>query len=247
MRFGESKMALEMPMLPIDSAMYRKVVPRSVVAILFDIGGVLTPDPWETIICTPKRGLAARIGVPAERLSPHATAMWAKYAPQQTEERAYWEELAKLSGVAIPADLATSVQDELIVANAGARDVLRKARELGIRIGIVSDNTTFWYRRQASLLGIEDLVDASLVFLSFEQGLRKSTKHGGLYSQVARSVDAPNALVVDDRLENLTIARELGFQTFYCVRQPESDATAGLEQPQPLVSITDLLLAFRGQ
>lgn len=180
--------------------------------VLFDLGGVLTPDPWQTLVLTPGRGLADRLGIDRGRAAAAAQRLWNRYVVQaHADEREYWRELGDAIGMSIPDRLVSALDSELLRPNREADALLASLAERHVRVGVVSDNTTFWYEKQARLIGLDRFVDSSLLFLSFRLGVTKGDVPG-LFEIAAASVDPDVALVVDDREECVRRARMLGFE-----------------------------------
>jgi FMN phosphatase YigB (HAD superfamily) len=108
--------------------------------------------------------------------------------------------------------------------NPAASATLETLRKLRIRLGVVSDNTAFWYRKQAELIGLERHVDPDLVFLSYRFGVQKDLGGGASLFEVAlRRIDPTVTLVIDDRAHNVRRAHEYGFQVMrYSMEEEDS-------------------------
>jgi FMN phosphatase YigB (HAD superfamily) len=183
--------------------------------VLLDVGGVLTPDPWETLILTRHRGIGARLGLDAELMERAARELWPVVSRAVLEESEYWRRFGQITGHAIPPALVEEVELELLRANSDAKQAIGMLREWGVAWGIISDNTSFWYPKQLRLLGLNDEVDPGLEFLSFRHGLSKSSNGLGLYEIAAQSIDPGSTVVIDDRAANLKRAQSLGFTARY--------------------------------
>jgi FMN phosphatase YigB (HAD superfamily) len=181
--------------------------------VLLDIGGVLTSDPWQSIVLTPGRGLADLLGI--ERAAAEATGktLWPKYSLSVHDEGEYWNEFARSVGCAIPAGLVRSVELKNLEVNSSAKYALVELDERSIPWGFITDNTAFWYRKQLGFLGLSDRRDASLDFPSFECGVAKSSNGRNLFEVAAAAIDPARTLIVDDRLHNIDRASQAGFVT----------------------------------
>jgi FMN phosphatase YigB (HAD superfamily) len=180
--------------------------------VLFDVGGVLTVDPWQTLVLTPARGIADRLGLDRVRAAEVAERLWDHHAKQpDADESDYWREFGDALGVSIPEGLVGSIERELLRVNPEATKLLTTLASRGTRIGAVSDNTAFWYERQARVVGLDQAADRTLLFLSFQLGVAKKDVPG-LFEIAADTVPPGNTLVLEDRAENVARAGALGFK-----------------------------------
>ncbi len=174
-------------------------------------------DPWQTLVLTPGRGIADRLGLDRVRAAEVAERLWDRYATRSdADEFDYWREFGDALGAPIPEGLVGSVERELLYPNPEATKLLTALAARGIRVGAVSDNTAFWYERQARIAGLDRSADRALLFLSFQLGVTKDDVPG-LFEIAADAVPSASALVVDDRVENVARARALGF---HAIRYP---------------------------
>jgi len=199
-------------------------VPRSVV--FFDIGGVLFSDPWQTLLLTRGRGLADRLGLDRETVSRAGHRLWTRYATAESTEDQYWRDLARELGIDLEWTMIDQLMTELLYQNPRAHDILEHARRI-MHIGIISDNTTFWYKRQADDLKLQDFVEPDLVFLSCRLGVSKETADDGLFAVAATRVKAQTALVVDNDSAHAERAERLGFQA---IRYAMGDGDEGFHR-----------------
>jgi len=181
--------------------------------ILFDLGNVLFCDPWESLLLTPGAGLADRWGLAPAFVEEAGRRLWNWFSVRESEEAQYWQALSLELDRVIPPELIAELEGELLVANPVAHELLAAASEGGARrVGIASNNTTFWYAKQAERLGLGRWVDPGLVFLSCRLGITKGTSGRGLLDVVAERTSPPTTLLVEDRPANLARARSLGFR-----------------------------------
>ncbi|MEI5101399.1 hypothetical protein RB200_26260 [Streptomyces sp. PmtG] len=182
--------------------------------VLFDLGNVLFRDPWETLLLTEGTGLADRLGLDRGAVDAAGRRLWRRFSVVEAEEGAYWEELGREFGTKVPPALVEDLEDRLLVANPAAAELLDAASGGGSRpVGIASNNTSFWYAKQAERLSLHRWVDPQLVFLSHELGVTKGAEGRGLLEVAAERTHPPSTLLVEDRAGNLRRARALGFQT----------------------------------
>lgn len=192
-------------------------------SILFDVGGVLTPDFWETILLTPDAGLADKLGLPRDAVGEAARLLWTDYSRNERVEKDYWNDLGRLLSVKIDEALIKNIEDAVIVVNEEAQDAIKLTIDHGLAAGIVSNNTSFWYRKQMDLLNIESFLDPKLIFLSHKLGVVKGDIKKSMFSIVATEVEPQNTLVIEDRNLNVIIAQRYGF---HAIRYKLSDGTS---------------------
>ncbi|GGU99079.1 HAD family hydrolase [Streptomyces spectabilis] len=182
--------------------------------VLFDLGNVLFRDPWETLLLTEGEGLADRLGLDRDEVDTVGRRLWRRFSVVEAEEGEYWEELGRELGRKVPPSLVEELEDRLLVANPAAAELLAAASDAGARpVGIASNNTSFWYAKQAERLSLHQWLDPRLVFLSHELGVTKGARGRGLLEAAAERVHPPSTLLIEDRAGNLRRARGLGFRT----------------------------------
>jgi FMN phosphatase YigB (HAD superfamily) len=194
--------------------------------VLFDIGGVLTNDPWQSLLLTPERGLAARLGLDPDDVSQAAEKLWPKYSLAPGSEHDYWHELGALLSVGVPAEMVRQAERDCLVVDEAWASVLARLGQRRTAWGFISDNTSFWYAKQIGLLGGARPAPER-EFVSFSRGLSKSTPGHGLFEVAARTLDPGETVVVDDRRHNLERAEAVGYRVVdYTMTQPRSLAEA---------------------
>jgi FMN phosphatase YigB (HAD superfamily) len=180
--------------------------------ILFDTGGVLTCDVWETLLLTPVSGLADRLGLDHQIVRRAAEVLWKQYATRSADEADYWQDLEAALSVRIPSSEILTVEQELLKANKDIPQVLRLAAELGFDMGIISNTTSFWFGKQMSIAQVNSRVKKDLIFVSYEYGSLKEDSKNSLFSIAAERVHVHSTLVIDDRQLNTSIAKSYGFK-----------------------------------
>ncbi|WP_416973152.1 HAD family hydrolase [Streptomyces sp. 4F14] len=179
--------------------------------VLFDLGDVLFCDPWETLLLTERTGLADRLGLDRTQVAEAGRKLWHRFSLSETSEQDYWKALSRRLGQPVSPFLIRELEERLLTANPAAEALLSAAATH--RIGIVSNNTTFWYAKQAGRLRLDKWIDPALVFLSCREGVSKGTPGQGLFERAAQHLDPAATLVVEDRPRNLSRARAAGFRT----------------------------------
>jgi len=182
-------------------------------AILFDLGNVLFCDPWETLLLTPGTGLADLHGWDRRAVTHAGRKLWGKYSITKSSEAEYWEDFKSLLGVQISQSEIENASNRLLYPNPSATRILESAAVTGARIGIASNNTSFWFSLQWELLHLQRFIDPNLVFVSHELGVEKSTSGEGILEIAKNYTDARWTLFVDDRQGNLDRAKSIGYQT----------------------------------
>ncbi|MFB9590390.1 hypothetical protein [Streptomyces racemochromogenes] len=203
-------------------------------AVLFDLGNVLFCDPWETLLLTPGAGLADRMGLDHALVAAAARRLWDRYSLVEADEHAYWGELGRALDVVIDPARVAQAEAELLRPGPHARPMLASAAAGSRAVGIVSNNTSFWYAKQARVLGLDRYVDPSLVFLSCRLGVSKGTAGRGLLELAAERADPARSLVVEDRRTHVERAAAVGFEAVrFCLR-----TSRGVPAPELLERIS---------
>jgi FMN phosphatase YigB (HAD superfamily) len=197
--------------------------------VLFDLGGVLTPDPWQTILLTAGRGLVDSLGLDRSLVEQAGDALWPKYSRAPHSEDEYWTEFAAAIGTDIPRQAVEEIKDALIVGNPTFRSALADLETAGVRWGVISDNTQFWYAGQLRRLGIQGRVTEDLEFLSFRHGLSKTGTEPSLFDLAAAVLDPSLTLVVDDREKNIDAATATGFVAEHYAMRDDEDGSMLLD------------------
>jgi hypothetical protein len=208
-------------MAAVLKAGVRAVQGPSPEVVLLDIGGVLTPDPWQSLLLTPGDGLADRLGIDRSSVEEAASGLWAQFSLDERAEQDWWEALGRMVGTTIPQGLVEEVEARVLRSFGGADELIREAQRIG-EVGLISDNTSFWYPKQAKPLGLKQRTRPSLRFLSFEWNLVKSSAPVGLFEVAAQYLAGRRTVVVDDRETNCDRARSAGLEAILMVPHPRS-------------------------
>jgi FMN phosphatase YigB (HAD superfamily) len=178
--------------------------------VLFDIGGVLTVDPWQALLLTPGRGVADRLRLDREAVERVGDLLWPRYSLEPTAEAEYWDDVQRALGVEIGADVVRAAEADTLIADPSAGAALKSLDKREIRWTFISDNTSFWYSKQLGLLGGQP--PSWPAYLSFERGVSKTSQAVGLFELAASELDPEMTTVVDDRAHNLARAVSCGFR-----------------------------------
>lgn len=180
--------------------------------VLLDIGGVLVSDPWESLLLSPGEGLADRMRLDRGRVRDVGKMLWNRYCTRESTEDEYWSELSEQLNVKLPRYLIDDLEAHLLKPNRYLAEIYSALESFNDRVGLVTDNTSFWFAKECELIGLDKYVNSDLFFLSFRLGLKKNSNSHGLFDVAAARVDASTALVVDDRDHNVVQARRRRFK-----------------------------------
>ncbi|MEV3858305.1 hypothetical protein AB0J38_28815 [Streptomyces sp. NPDC050095] len=195
--------------------------------ILFDLGGVLFCDPWETLLLTPGRGIADRLGIPRAAAEAAGGKLWRRYSVTPAREADYWAELAAELGTELPAGIVRDAGHELLRPSPWAQRLLGAAAATGAALGIASNNTSFWYARQFARLGLSEWIDPALVYVSQDLGVTKGTPGRGLLDIAAEDLTGRRVALVEDRESNLRRAAALGLRAVPYAYERDGDSFPG--------------------
>lgn len=181
--------------------------------VLFDIGGVLVPDAMQTVLFTPINGLVDRLGLDWERAYVAMTPAYRQFNHEpMSKEEDFWKAFGKEYGTDVSYDLVEEIDRELVIIDPQVSSVMSYLKDGGYSIGVISNNTDFWYSKHAKDMEFDQFVDPNLVFLSHTHGASKPV---GLFKHVLEVVDPEECLFIDDRSDNIYIANYLGFATMH--------------------------------
>ncbi len=186
--------------------------------VLLDVGGVLFVDPWEHLLLAPGTGVSDQLGLQPSLLADAGRELWPRFSTSAGEEHAWWSAVGEAVGLTISAEVRVRAEEALL-PTAWASQVLEAARRFR-SVGVVTDNTSFWYERQRRALQLDAVVTPGLELVSCEVGVRKRDDPGLLH-HAATLVDPTRTIVVDDRAHNLEAASALGFATLMLGRSAD--------------------------
>lgn len=163
----------------------------------------------QAVLFTPKKGLVDRLGLDWELAFQAMRPAYLKFnhTPISSEDD-FWKAVGEEMGVDLPLELVYEIDKEIIVPNPQAREALDLVKSEGLKIGIISNNTDFWYKKVIETLNLNEYVDPNLVFVSHEYGVSKPV---GLFKKALEVVNPKGSLFIDDRSDNIYVANYLGF------------------------------------
>lgn len=182
----------------------------SIKTVLFDLGNVLSHDGHETYLTHEQYGLALGLGEPKEVVTQKVNHIFRKYAViDKAPEPEFWNEISSALGITLTSESIDAVKQQITDTNPEATECFKFLKERGIRVGIISNSSPFFYDAQVEPLCLPDYIDPKLLFLSHKLGQLKSS---GLFELAAGVVEPASTCVIDDRQKNVEYAQKLGFQ-----------------------------------
>lgn len=178
--------------------------------VLFDLGNVLSHDGHETYLTDKEYGLALSLGESKEVVTQKVNHIFRKYAVMAEAPKSdFWNEIAGTLGIELSPESIETVKQHITSTNPEAIESFELLKKHGIRIGIISNSSPFFYDAQAKQLLLADYADPNLMFLSHKLGRLKSD---GLFELAAEALEPASTCIIDDRLKNVEYAQKLGFQ-----------------------------------
>jgi len=118
-----------------DSSLQGVAPRRRIEGILFDVGGVLVTDMIDKKI----RDLAARHSVPLDRMLRTRWELRVEADRGHVSDPGFWQQVLQEVGVAAgPADLEI---ESYMHAIEGTLDIVRELKEIGLKLGILSNDS----------------------------------------------------------------------------------------------------------
>lgn len=189
-----------------------RILLRAITTVLFDLGGVLTNDPWQALLLSPSIGVADQLGLDRQRVESAGERLWSSYSLRIRHECEYWRDFAREVGVILPANLVRQVERDVLQSNERAGQAFQLLDSMNISWGYITDNTAFWLPKQIARLGGKTPATADLAYYSFQRQLSKESKPIGLFDVAARVLEPSVTLLVEDREANIVRAGSIGFQ-----------------------------------
>ena len=91
--------------------------------------------------------------------------------------------------------------------------LFERLQEQGIVLGVISNNTPFWWRRQCASLGLDRFFPRDRVILSCDYGVSKKSSGLELFNAAVKASGLPpeQCLFTDDRAHNVEFSLLAGF------------------------------------
>lgn len=189
-------------------------------ALVFDVGGVLARDVWESMLLDESRGLAKQHGLDEALVNEVGQVLWNIYAhepsvPGHTSrdlEIEYWTRLIEDLGISANAPDLIRRTAEFICPIPGMDLLLEQLRHTDINLAICSNTTEFWFERHWAALGLDRFFSADKVVISPRVGVSKTSDTLRMYERVVETlgIGPRQCLLIDDREENVERALDFG-------------------------------------
>lgn len=187
-------------------------------ALILDFGGVVTRTLFETHDITERAlGLAAGTLTWLGPFDPATDPLWVSMQNRKISERDYWMTRTKEVGQLVGEnwnDMKTFVQqargaEAELVLRPEARDAITRAKDAGLRLGILSNELDLFYgvefRRRFPLIDLFDVI----VDATYTKILKPDPR---AYELVISEIGLPReaCVFVDDQLKNIEGAAAVG-------------------------------------
>jgi putative hydrolase of the HAD superfamily len=185
--------------------------------LVFDMGGVLAVDAVRRKV----HDLAERHGLPEAQLQDVSSSLRPLVDLGTMTESEFWTRSLQRCGVNVtPPDLQL---DAYAAAAPGAVEFLRFARSKGLRLALLTNDSTELSKLRQEALGTAACFEA--IFVSAAVGIAKPDVrlYRGLLSALREP--AESCLFIDDREENVKAAHAVGMQAVQFIGFPELHRT----------------------
>lgn len=187
-------------------------------ALILDFGGVVTRTLFETHDITERAlGLAAGTLTWRGPFDPATDPLWVSMQNREISERDYWMTRTREVGQLVGedwTDMKTFVQrargaEAELVLRPEARNAITRARDAGLRLGILSNELDLFYgvefRKRFPLIDLFDVI----VDATYTKILKPDPR---AYEQVISQIGLPReaCVFVDDQLKNIEGAAAVG-------------------------------------
>lgn len=188
--------------------------------VVFDIGGVVFEDIWESIFFQKSTGILDLFDLNAQRLNKVCRNYWDRYSVMspdnnswETLEVNYWQDILRDIQIPWSIDECIEYSRKFIIKIPGVDDLINLLIENEIQLGICSNQTAFWFERQLVLSKSLKFIDRKNMALSFERGATKGQKDNLLFKVVLNSLNCePDRIIyIEDRIKHQESARDFGF------------------------------------
>ena len=187
-------------------------------AVVFDMGGVLVSDVWENLFFNKKNGMAAMYNMNTDIVQKAGAELWEKYAhitdvDWKELEAKYWAEFMVKTGMNIPMQEIVTLTNGASEPMIGAQQFLEKLSNTKINMGICSNNTEFFFNRQAQKIDLYKYFLAKNISLSCRIGKSKLSPHFEMFKFITKTlgVQKEECLFIDDRVEMVSHSLKYGF------------------------------------
>jgi len=202
--------------------------------VIFDIGGVLAADVWESLFLEPESELASRFNVDQEKADIVGRTLWDEFSRNtrfatlswREQEQSYWREVSTQLSIPYDYEVFEKITEKYIRPNPGMSVLIKRLVTNHITLAICSNNTEFWFERQMRKLNIKEYFNPDRIILSNRIGASKGETTRKMFLKVSESLrlERNECLFIDDRSENIAKAVEYGFTAILFPRNCEVGA-----------------------
>lgn len=189
-------------------------------AVIFDMGGVLAYDVWEHLLLNKEEGLVSIYDLDLTRVQKVGRELYDEFAHRKGQgedgwkelEEEYWNRLTDRLHLSLAPSELIQLTDRFIRPVVGMIELLECLKARAVRLAICSNNTEFWFRRQADKLGLYRFFNAENIVLSSRIGVSKSSPNFEMFRAVVNrlGIDKRNCVFVDDRIGNIVQSIKFG-------------------------------------
>jgi HAD superfamily hydrolase (TIGR01509 family) len=205
--------------------------------LIFDIGGVLTNDPWEAMFYKNSGNIAKEYRIDPGEVEACIRPIIEEFfflppldGPEHADEleQGFWNKaITALHLTASDPDKFIHQTDAFIQPIAGMADLVREIREKGIPIVLCSSTSEFLYKRQMRALGLTEFLPQEKEILSCRFHTSKKNPEGIMFMAAASALnlEPETCLLIDDRIENFPPAHDVGVKGVLFPQYSEFGAT----------------------
>lgn len=193
-------------------------------ALIFDIGGVIASDVWESLFFDKKDGLTANFDVSEGELKKAGRELWNEfaflsYSREENKEKGwralekkYWDMFLQQFNLPLTVEELIDRSKQFVREIPGMYDLLRKLHDTGITLAICSNNTEFWFERQMEQIGLSEFFEPRNIIISCRVGSAKSNPNFEMFKAVCRATgfEGKNCIFIEDRPKNIEMALKFG-------------------------------------
>lgn len=204
--------------------------------LIFDIGGVLTNDPWEAMVYSDPGSIARQRGIDPgkanELIRPLIKVFF--YSPPLQGggeagvlEYIFWQQAIRLLALDDKPNDLIGQTHQFVRPVPGMAELVLEIREKGIPLVLCSNTSEFFYKRQMEALGLRGLFSPHEEILSCRCRTSKTDPQGTMFKAAVSALGlAPEeCLLVDDREENFPPAHRVGVAAVLFPRYSDFGAT----------------------
>jgi epoxide hydrolase-like predicted phosphatase len=178
-------------------------------AVLFDIGGVLFADPMRSLV----RHIAEITGADYNTVKNAMWTKWGMYKENRVSADEFWQAGLDKIGASMDIDELKKKSCEMIKEIGNVLSLVKKLKEEGYKLGIISNNTKEWFEYEIKEFKLDEIFDS--VALSCDAQVSKPNER--LYKSCIEKINLKpeECVYIDDKDKNLKPAEKLGMRTIH--------------------------------